>query len=70
MRFYKNVGPYHGRQPEQHKQRLEQVLRQPAPKPSGGAFKSAKTRGIGDVKETHLTGKGSPYSVAHYVKKK
>jgi len=32
---------------------------------AGGAVK-----GIGDVKDSHLTGKGSPFSAAHQTKKK
>jgi hypothetical protein len=67
MRIYKNCGPYYGRQPERRQQMLDEVLRQPAPKPSGGNFPSAPRAGRGDVKDSYLRGRGENlFSEAHY----
>jgi hypothetical protein len=55
---------YKGRRPKVS----TQTLRQPSTQP-GGRSPRTTLRGIGDVKDSHLNGKGDPYSVAHKGKK-
>ena len=75
MRLYKNVGPYHGRQPERRDEMLRQAMRQPTSQAGEDSQRDHKTTtpraaGIGDVKDPCLTGKGDPYSLAAHGQKK
>jgi hypothetical protein len=56
--------PYKGRRGP-----TQRVLREATRQPDGKLPKAMKG-GIGDVRDPHLTGKGSPWSAGHNVKKK
>lgn len=41
------------------------ILRDSSVQPDGKLPKGTKARGLGDTKDLHLSGKGSPWSAAH-----
>ena len=58
MRFYSNVGCYHGRKPEQMERKLAGLVqRQPSKQPDGKPAKAAQKGGIGDVSDPWLRGR-------------
>jgi hypothetical protein len=70
MRFYSNVGPYSGRQPKAKEPKAgNQLLRQSSKQPDGKLPKTAKG-GIGDVKDTYLTGRAGGEAYEFYDRRR
>jgi len=71
MRFYSNVGCYHGRKPEQMERKLAGFIqRQPSKQPDGNVPKGVTLKsGRGDVKDSYLTGHAGGEAHPHFDKK-